>query len=393
MGEVTPDLSHVNAQLQQVVQTHQHAEAMLRQALQFHEKVLETTSNAIAVVDVDGRLSHLNARALELTGYTREELEGRSFAEIVPQDQLEATAAAVFATLRDGTPARNVETDIQRKDGQRRTINFSLAPMWDGGQIIGAVGTADDVTERLRAKRELEKYAADVERSNKELAQFAYVASHDLQEPLRVVAGYLQLLETQCAASLPPEARRYIERSVNAIQRMHGLIHDLLSYARIGSRETVRTNVSMEAVLDKVRENLAVALTESGARLAVAPLPTLWADSTQMTQVFQNLIGNALKFRGPETSEIQIQAHRVAEGWRFSVQDNGIGIAPDQVERVFQIFQRLHTRNEFPGNGIGLAICQKIVENHGGRIWIEPGAERGTIVHFTIPDLGGRPSG
>jgi PAS domain S-box-containing protein len=387
--ERTWDLTQVNEQLQREITDRSRIEAELRKAMQFQEKLLELTSNAIAVLDREGRLSHLNRRALELTGYCREELEGHSFAEIVPAEQLADTSAAVQRTLVDGAKVYQVETDILRRDGGRRTISFNLAPMIEDGKVVGAVGTAEDITDALRAQHALERYAHELERSNRELVQFAYVASHDLQEPLRVVAGYLQLLETQQGDTLKPEGRRYIERAVGAVKRMHGLINDLLAYSRIGSRGTIRTHTLVHQVLEKVRENVAVTLTETGANLHIDTMPAVWADASQLTQVFQNLLSNALKFRGTQPPEIHIAAEREEDGWRFGVRDNGIGLAAEHAERVFQIFQRLHTRSEFPGNGIGLAICKKIVEGHGGRIWVESQPGQGALFQFTIPDAPG----
>jgi PAS domain S-box-containing protein len=357
----------------------------LRQALQFHEMVLELTTNAIAVLDLEGRLWHLNRRALELTGRTREELEGRSFAVLIPADKLEATAVEVQRTLTEGVVVHGVETDILQPDGTRRNISFNLAPMMENGRVVGAVGTAEDETDRLRVQQALEKYAGELERSNRELVQFAYAASHDLQEPLRVVAGYLQLLETRQAEKLTPEGQRYIRQAVAAVERMHSLIGDLLAYARIGISIRHDT-VALDGVMAQVRENLGVALRESGARLEQEPLPTLWGDASQLVQLFQNLIGNALKFRGQEAPVIRVSASRDGISWRCCVRDNGIGIAPEHAERIFLIFQRLHTRAEYPGNGVGLAICKKIVESHGGNIWAEPSPDGGTVFQFTIPD-------
>lgn len=359
--------------------------AELRRALQFHEMVLELTTNAIAVMDLDGKLWHLNRRALELSGRTRAELEGRSFAVVVAPDSLETTAAEIQRTLTAGIPVYGVETELLRPDGTRRTISFNLAPMLEDGRVIGAVGTAEDETDRRRTQQALEKYAFELERSNAELVQFAYAASHDLQEPLRVVAGYLHLLETRQAEKLLPEGKTYIRQAVTAVERMHGLIGDLLAYSRIGSKMR-RDTVPLDKVVAQVREDLAVALRESDARLEHDALPTIWGDASQLAQLCQNLIGNALKFRGQEPPVIRLSASREGKGWRCCVQDNGIGIAPEHAERVFLIFQRLHTRAEYPGNGIGLAICKKIVESHGGRIWVEPAPGGGTLFQFTLPD-------
>lgn len=235
-------------------------------------------------------------------------------------------------------------------------------------------------TEQLQAQ------STELARSNAELAQFAYVASHDLQEPLRMITGYLQLLERRYKGKLDNEADEFITFAVDGATRMQQLIRDLLAYSRVGMRHQAMHPVDCQVILKGVLNNLQMAIQESKAVITFDPLPTLLADPTHIGQLFQNLVANAIKFRSERTPQIHIGVHRTLQSkeWLFSVSDNGIGIAADDLERIFAIFQRLHTRHEYPGTGIGLAICKKIIDRHGGRIWAESAVGQGTTFYFTI---------
>ncbi len=237
----------------------------------------------------------------------------------------------------------------------------------------------DEITERKRT-------ASELERSNAELQQFAYVASHDLQEPLRMVSSYVQLLDRRYRDKLDEDADEFMAYAVDGAKRMQGLINGLLQYSRVGTHGKAFESVDCETVLDKALANLRMLLAESGAQVTRDPLPTVDADFTQLLQLFQNLIDNACKFRDDEPPQIHISAGQAHNQWLFSVRDNGIGIDPEYAERIFVIFQRLHNRMEFPGTGLGLAICKKIVERHGGKIWVESQDGKGTTFYFTIPE-------
>ena len=234
--------------------------------------------------------------------------------------------------------------------------------------------------EHARLFQALEERTVALARSNGELEQFAYVASHDLQEPLRVVGSYVQLLARRYEGQLDDRADRYITRSVAAVERMRTLINDLLAYSRVGTRGRVMVPTKTANVLSHVLEGLAVTIRETAAEITWDPLPTVRADATQLGQLLQNLLGNALKYRGERPPRIHIAVQRQGERWQFAVRDNGIGIDPEYADRIFLVFQRLHTRDEYPGTGIGLAICQKIVERHGG-------AALGRIAGWTGSDL------
>jgi light-regulated signal transduction histidine kinase (bacteriophytochrome) len=248
------------------------------------------------------------------------------------------------------------------------------------------------ITEQRLAEEKLKKTLQDLEHSNKELEQFAYVASHDLQEPLRMVSSYTQLLERRYKDKLDADAKEFIAYAVDGANRMQRLIQDLLAYSRVSSRGSPLTPADCNAVLGQVRINLSVAIEENNARVTHDELPIVMADETQLVQVFQNLIGNAIKFCSEEPPRIYVSAEKNEKEWIFSVRDNGMGIDPQYHERIFVIFQRLQGKGEYPGTGIGLAICKRIIERHGGRIWVESEPGKGSTFYFTIPvRRGGEP--
>jgi light-regulated signal transduction histidine kinase (bacteriophytochrome) len=243
-----------------------------------------------------------------------------------------------------------------------------------------------DITERRNAEQKQQDTAAHLAESNADLAQFAYVASHDLQEPLRAVAGCVQLLAEGYASRLDDTARELITHSVDGVRRMHTLIEDLLTYSRVGTGGKPFRKIDCSEILSSVLANLAAEIREREAVLIYDKHPTIIADPNQIAQLFQNLISNGIKFCTDRRPEIRIQSSYRDGEWLFSVSDNGIGIDPCCSERIFLIFQRLHTRKEFPGSGIGLAVCKRIVERHRGRIWVEPEPGNGATFYFTIPD-------
>lgn len=239
--------------------------------------------------------------------------------------------------------------------------------------------------ERLRVEEAIKRYANELERSNKELQQFAYVASHDLQEPLRMVSSFLTLLERRYGPQLDEDAKDFIHYSVDGAIRMQALINDLLEYSRVGTRGKSFTEIDLNEVMSQAKSNLKIAIKENKANIICDRLPLVYGDDTQLTQVFQNLIGNAIKFHGENTPDIYISSERNNGAYKITVKDNGIGIDPQYKERIFLIFQRLHNREEYPGTGIGLAICKRIIERHGGAIWVESKIGEGSAFHFSLP--------
>jgi light-regulated signal transduction histidine kinase (bacteriophytochrome) len=245
------------------------------------------------------------------------------------------------------------------------------------------------IRERERVEEKLKQTMAEFARSNSELELFAYVASHDLQEPLRMVTSFTQLLEKRYKNKLDKDADEFIEFILDGATRMQSMINDLLQYSRVGTRGKPFKLTDFESVFGQSLVNLKIAIDENNAIITHDPLPTLMADSTQMIEVFQNLISNAIKFRSKESPQVHVSALKKRNEWVFSVRDNGIGIAPEFFDKLFIIFQRLHSRSEYPGTGIGLAVCKKIVERHGGKIWVESEPDKGSTFYFSIPDSKG----
>ena len=242
-----------------------------------------------------------------------------------------------------------------------------------------------EIAVRETAEAVLAERSRELARSNAELEQMAYVASHDLQEPLRMVTSYLQLLEQRYGGRLDADAHEFIGFAVDGARRMQSLIEDLLTYSRLGTKGKALAPTDCAAVMETASRSLRMAIEESGAQLDCGKLPVVQGDEAQLTQLLQNLLANAIKFRTAHAPRIAVRAAADGPFWRFQVQDNGIGIAPEYSERIFEMFQRLHSRNPYPGTGIGLAICKKIVERHGGRIWVESPGEQGTVFTFTLP--------
>jgi light-regulated signal transduction histidine kinase (bacteriophytochrome) len=254
-------------------------------------------------------------------------------------------------------------------------------------RILAELAALHEANEALAA------HAMDLQRSNAELEQFAYVASHDLQEPLRKVTSFCQLLQRRYAGQLDERADQYIEFAVDGAKRMQVLINDLLAFSRVGRVALQETGpVSCEAALTAARANLETQLAQSGATVTAGPLPVVAAQLPLLTAVFQNLLSNAVKFRGEQPPRISVAAVREGEFWTLSFADNGIGISPEYADRIFVIFQRLHDRATYPGTGIGLAMCRKIIEYFGGRIWLDTGVANGAVFRFTLPVLAEYPT-
>jgi light-regulated signal transduction histidine kinase (bacteriophytochrome) len=247
-----------------------------------------------------------------------------------------------------------------------------------------------DISQRKADESALQQSALDLKRSNEQLEQFAYVASHDLQEPLRMITSYLQLLERRYKNKLDQDATEFITYAVDGATRMKALINDLLAYSRVKTGEQDFARFDTKAALEQAIDNLQISITETKAEITYDSLPNLVGNEAQFVQLFQNLLSNAIKFHGDAAPKITIKAEQLGYVWRFSVKDNGIGIEPQYVDRIFIIFQRLHTKDQYPGTGIGLAICKKVVEHHGGRIWAESTPNAGTTFWFTIPSANWR---
>jgi len=336
----------------------------------------------------DGLITQASGSLARLLGYEKPEgLIGRGLAGLLSDEALQAQ---VLASMARGRPVRGLEAGVRRTDGELSWVRLTTWPVTNGGSIRYE-GAVEDISGRRAAERELSERAAVLGRSNEELQQFAYVISHDLQEPLQLIARYARMLAGRGGTAGDEDARRYLTHLLQCTDRMQSMIDDVLSYARVDTQAKPFAPVDFAEAVRKAMANLKAVLDESGAQVTWERLPVLAADGSQIVQLFQNLIGNAVKFRRGKPL-VQIFAVEEAKCCTFAVADNGIGITPDQLERIFGMFQRLHTAAEYPGTGIGLAICKRIVERHGGRIWAvsEPG--QGSTFCFTIPKSLGQAS-
>jgi PAS domain S-box-containing protein len=336
------------------------------------------------MVDHDGRIVLVNREIERLFGYAREELLGQTVEMLVPRrmrDRHPSFRTGFWTNPQVRAMGSGRDLFGIHKNGAEIPVEIGLIPIeMDEGPVV--LASIVDITVRKRAEEELR-------RSNEELERFAYVASHDLQEPLRMVASFVQLLGQRYKGKLDADADEFIGYAVDGAHRMQQLIQDLLSYSRVGTRGTALVPTDTGAALDRALVNLRLALDEAGSVVSHDPLPTVRGDPGQLEHLFLNLVGNAIKFRGAEPSRIHISATDAGpDGWRISVRDNGIGIEADYFERIFVIFQRLHGREQYGGTGIGLAIAKKIVERHGGRIWVDSEPGRGATFSFTLPANG-----
>jgi PAS domain S-box-containing protein len=352
-----------------------------------YRALLEAAPDAMVVVNELGEIVLLNVQAEKQFGYHRNELVGRTVKSIIPdgfEERLIADGTRTAADALGQQMGTGIELCGRRKDGSVFPIEIMLSPL-EGPSGFVVTAAIRDVTERKRVERLLAEKIEDLKHSNDELEQFAYVASHDLQEPLRMVASYTQLLATRYKGRLDPETDEFIAFAVDGTQRMKALIEALLAYSRVGMTGKATSEVSSEEALKEAIGNLQWAIVGSNAVVTYDELPTVTIANTQLVQVFQNLVGNAIKYRSAAVPHVHVSATKNGSGdWVFAVQDNGLGIDAQYFERIFVIFQRLHGREQFEGTGLGLAICKKILERQGGRIWVESQPGRGSTFYFGL---------
>ena len=364
------------------------AEAQLAQTEARYRGLLEAAPDAMVVVNHVGEIILLNVRAEAQFGYSRDELLGQRVATIIPEgfaerliaDGLRSAAEALAQQIGMG-----IELYGRRKDGTDFPIEIMLSPL-DSAEGILITAAIRDITVRKKADAQVK----ELSRSNDELEQFAYIASHDLQEPLRMVTSYTQLLSRRYKGKLDSDADEFIAYAVDGATRMQRLIRDLLAYSHVGTKDIVLLDIPSESAFHQALMNLCVAVEQSGARVTRDPLPAVLADEVQLIQLFQNLIGNAIKYQKHGAPAIHVSAVKSSnnERWKFFVHDNGLGIDAPYQEKIFGMFQRLHKRDEFSGTGIGLAICKKIVERHGGRISVESQLGQGATFCFDLATSG-----
>jgi PAS domain S-box-containing protein len=365
------------------------AEIHLAQMEGRYRGLLEAAPDAMVVVNHDGEIVLLNVQAEKQFGYHRDELLGQKVTSIIPEGFAERLIADALRSVEDALAQQigtGIELNGRRKNGSEFPIEMMLSPL-ESAQGTLVTAAIRDISVRKTAEVHLVQKVEELKRSNAELEQFAYVASHDLQEPLRMVASFTQLLSRRYKGKLDSDADEFIAFAVDGVNRMQRLIRDLLAYSRVGSRANHLHATSSDEALQQALKNLHGAIEESGALVTNDPLPTVLADETQLIQLFQNLIGNAIKYQGLGVPQIHVSAARKdQERWVFSVRDNGLGIESRYFDKIFGLFQRLHKREEFTGTGIGLAICRKIVEQHGGNIWVESQLGHGSTFWFTLAE-------
>ena len=373
------ELEKANESLKEEIEERTHAEEAVQAANTYNRSLIEASLDPLVTISAEGKITDVNTATEKVTGYSAEDLIGTDFADYFTDP--EKARSGYEQVFRYGL-VKNYELAIRHKNGRSTPVIYNASLYRDDSQkVTGIFAAARDISDRKRAE-------ADVIRSNEDLRQFAYVASHDLQEPLRNVTSCLQLLEKKYKNKLDTEATQYIDYAVEGAVRMKALIQDLLAYSRVGTKGKAPEPTDTQQILAAAVKNLKSAITETGAVISHDPLPTIPVDDTQLLQVFQNLIGNAIKFRRDEPPQIHVSAVKNDTEWIFSVKDNGIGIESRHWDRIFVIFQQLNKRTEYEGTGMGLAIVKKVVDRHGGRVWVESFPGKGTTLYFAIPEKG-----
>lgn len=369
-------------------------------------QIIEHSPTAMLMTDADGTIVMTNAETLQLLGYTRDELVGKPVEALIPQ-----AVRAQHPTLRSNFIAQPTargmgagrDLHALRKDGSEVAVEIGLTPIRHHDQIY-VLSSIIDISWRKALEADLRTMNNELEmrvvertealqitndaliRSNTDLQQFAYIASHDLQTPLRSISGFVQLLANAYADKLDDQARNWINRTVDNTQRMHTLINDLLSYSRVDSRARAFAPVDMNVLVEEIKQLYETDLQLSGGTITYDTLPTVSGDAAQLTQLLTNLIGNSLKYHSDEPPKVHISAYWNEYEWFFLIRDNGLGIAPKHHDSIFEIFKRLHTNQTYPGTGIGLAICRRVVHRHSGRIWVESTPGIGSTFFFTLGD-------
>ncbi len=381
---VSTDVTAIK-QAQEVIEAAHEQQQMVLNGLQ---NLLEASLDMICVINQEGQFTQVSANSLQLLGYQASEIIGRNYMDLMLPDDV-PTNVTMLTDLDGETIVRNYENRYIRKDGS--VVPLSWTVLWSPQNRMFYAIIRDATEKKLTAQQltelneQLHKRAAELMASNTELERFAYVASHDLQEPLRMVTSFLQLLEKRLEGTLDETNKKYMAFAVDGAERMKTLIQDLLQYSRIGTSKEMMVNVDCNEVLKSVRNIYNLAINETSAELIIHPLPVIKGERAQIHQLFQNLVGNAIKYSHPEPPRIEIGHEDQGDSWLFYVKDQGVGIDPKFFDKIFIIFQRLHNRSAYSGTGIGLAICKKIVERHGGNIWVESEPRQGSTFFVKLP--------
>ena len=369
------------------------AEIALRDSEERFRAIFEQAAVGIAKTALCGQFMRVNPGFCQIVRYAESELLQKDWQAITHPDDIESDREYVRSLLSGNIQTFSMEKRLVCKDEAVRWANITVSAMRDAnGTPQYLVCAIEDISQRKLVQELLQasldtqtRYAQELTRSNAELEQFSYVASHDLQAPLSTIVGYAQLLEKRCHNQLDAQGNKFIRNIVNSCERMQALIDDLLEYSRVGRSEKPFDVIDCNLVFEDACANLQLAIRQDRASVTRGDLPRVRGDSFQLLQLFQNLIGNAIKYRSSEAPMVRVSASRQGDSWVFSVQDNGIGIAEQYHPRIFQLFQRLHSQKQYSGTGIGLAICQRIVERHGGSLWVESEPNRGSTFYFSIP--------
>ena len=382
--ERTKELSKCNIRLESDIGEIKRIERALRESEEKFRALAENSPDIISRLDKELRYKYVNHGSKTL-GLSSENLVGKKIEDITPLNGItKIWMESARKVLKTGE-IREMEYEFPSIHGLK-VFHSYMVPEYDDGEIESLLVVSHDVTQRKQLEEELKATVKELRHSNEELRQFAYVASHDLQEPLRTITSFTQLIERRYKDKLDSDADEFIEYIVDAAKRMQTLINDLLNYSRVATKKKEIELIDVEEVFNSVLNNLNTAIYENDAEITYENLPKIMAEPGQMIQLFQNLIGNAIKFRKPEIPpKIHIKAHKDKNEYIFSVADNGIGMEPQYAERIFTIFQRLHTKEEYEGTGIGLAISKRVIELHGGQIWVESELGKGSTFYFTIP--------
>lgn len=374
----------ISNKLDQLTLKQAQTEETLKDALFYNRGLIEASLDPLVTINIDGKITDVNKATEKETGVPRTKLIGSDFSHYFTNQK---DANRGYKQVFKYGYVKDYPLTLQSVSGQKTDVLYNAVVYKNrSGQIVGVFAAARDITEQKRATAIANKYAEDLERSNKELQQFAYIASHDLQEPLRVISNYLQLIERRYKDKLDQDGFEFIDFAVNAASRLQRMINDLLIYSRVETQGIAFSKTDLNILLQQAIDNLEVMIADNHAIITYDSLPTLNVDENQLVVVFQNLLGNAIKFHKPaQAPKIHVSAEKKETEWLFSVNDNGIGIDMKYQDKLFIIFKRLVSTN-YHGNGIGLALCKRIINRHKGRIWVESALDKGSTFYFTLPE-------
>jgi PAS domain S-box-containing protein len=349
--------------------------------------IVLNSGDAIYAMSPDGQIQSWNPGAEKLYGYSERDAIGRNISIVVPDNKL-AELNHLLSKVTKGERIESLETKRQRKDSSILDVSLTLSPIREeSGMVTRVSAISRDITFKKQVEEELRRYAEELALSNEELYVFSYAASHDLQEPLRSIQNFLETLNRKYKKRLGPELEEQLNSADDGVTRMYRLITDFLMYSRVGTERATKEEIDCNLALKDALANLDMAIKESKAAIKQFTLPKINGNFVQITQVFQNLIANAIKYQGENKPSIEISAEKKDNMWLLAVKDNGIGIEQWFSERIFIVFQKLHDHRKYPGSGIGLALCKRVIEKHGGKIWFESEVGKGTTFYFTLPVL------